>query len=172
MHFEILVEDESGKRALEILIPKIAGEQHTFRVIAYRGIGRIPRNLTPTTDARKRILLDQLPRLLRGYGQAFANYPADFRAALFVVCDLDEKCQKFLREELLAILNNCNPKPDTYFCIAVEEGEAWFLGDLAAVKKAYRHANDGVLSSYVNDSICGTWECLANAVFGGGSQAL
>ena len=39
MHFEVLVEDQSGKKALDILIPKIIGDQHTFRVIEYRGIG-------------------------------------------------------------------------------------------------------------------------------------
>ena len=32
MHFEILVEDSSGKRALDILMPKILGDQHTFKV--------------------------------------------------------------------------------------------------------------------------------------------
>ena len=46
MHFEILTEDASGKKALDILIPKIIGDQHTFRVIGYKGIGRIPKNLT------------------------------------------------------------------------------------------------------------------------------
>ena len=40
MQFEILVEDRSGKRALYVLIPKIIGAQDTFKVIAYKGIGR------------------------------------------------------------------------------------------------------------------------------------
>ena len=31
MHFEILVEDRSGKTMLDLLIPKIIGDQHTFR---------------------------------------------------------------------------------------------------------------------------------------------
>ena len=31
MHFEVLVEDQSGKKILDILIPKIIGNQHTFR---------------------------------------------------------------------------------------------------------------------------------------------
>ena len=94
MHFEVLVEDLSGKKALDILIPKIIGDQHTFRVIEYRGIGHIPKNLKSSTDASKRILLDQLPRLLRGYGEAFAGYPEDYPAAVIVVCDLDDKCLK------------------------------------------------------------------------------
>ena len=55
MHFEILVEDRSGKRALDVLIPKIIGAQDTFRVTGYRGIGRVPQNLTPKTNADQRI---------------------------------------------------------------------------------------------------------------------
>ena len=51
MHFEVLVEDQSGKKALDILILKIIGDQHTFRVIEYRGIGHIPKNLKSSTDA-------------------------------------------------------------------------------------------------------------------------
>ena len=45
MHFEILVEDQSGKKALEVLVPKIIGDAHTFRIHEYKGIGRIPRDL-------------------------------------------------------------------------------------------------------------------------------
>lgn len=69
MHFEILVEDQSGKRMLDILTPKIIGDKHTFKVHAYQGIGRIPRNLTSGTDVRNRLLLNQLPRLLRQIAQ-------------------------------------------------------------------------------------------------------
>lgn len=172
MHLEILVEDQSGKKALDILIPKIVGDEHTFKVHSYKGIGRIPTNLKGKSDPGKRILLDQLPRLLRGYGNAFAKYPNNISAAVIVVCDLDDKCLKAFRAELLNILNECHPKPDTRYCIAVEEGEAWFLGDVAAVKAAYPGAKDSVLSAYKNDTICGTWECLADAVFPGGSQSL
>lgn len=75
MHFEILVEDQSGKKMLDILVPKIIGNEHSFVVRAYKGIGRIPGNLKGSSDPRKRILLDQLPRLLRGYGKTFAKYP-------------------------------------------------------------------------------------------------
>ena len=172
MHFEILVEDQSGKRMLDILIPKIIGNQHSFKVHAYQGIGRIPRNLTSSTDARNRLLLSQLPRLLRGYGNTFANYPANYPATVILVCDLDDRCLKVFREELFTALNACNPKPETRFCIAIEEGEAWLLGDLPAIKVAYPNAKDNVLNRYGNDSICGTWELLADAVFQGGSNAL
>ena len=96
----------------------------------------------------------------------------DYPAVVILVCDLDDKCLKAFRQELFDILDQCHPKPETRFCIAIEEGEAWFLGDLNAVRNAYPHAKDHVLRSYVNDSICGTWEKLADAVFKGGSSAL
>ncbi|AMD93923.1 DUF4276 family protein [Desulfomicrobium orale] len=172
MHFEILVEDQSGKKALDILVPKIIGDDHTFIVHPYKGIGRIPKNLGNKADARKGILLALLPELLRGYGKTFAKYPADYPAAVIFVCDLDDKCLKAFRQELFNILNACNPQPETRFCIAIEEGEAWFLGDIPAIKSAYPKAKDAVLNAYKNDSICGTWECLANAVYKGGSSAL
>ncbi len=168
MHFEILVEDQSSKKALDILVPKIIGDDHTFKIIAYKGIGRIPKNMRTGVDASKRILLDNLPRLLNGYGKTWQNFPA----AVFVVCDLDDKCLKAFRQELFAILNRCNPRPETHFCIAIEEGEAWFLGDIPAVKSAYLKAKEPVLNAYVNDSICGTWERLADAIYNGGSAAL
>ena len=172
MHFEVLVEDASGKAALDALVPKMIGGQHTFQVHPYKGIGRIPRNLTSSADVGHRLLLDQLPRLLRGYGKTFAGYTAGYESSVIVVCDLDDKCLKAFRQELFAVLNACNPKPETRFCIAIEEGEAWLLGDLDAIKAAYPKAKGGVLNRYRNDSICGTWELLADAICPGGSSGL
>lgn len=172
MHFEVLVEDKSGKKALEILLPKIIVDPHTWKVYAYKGIGRIPKGLKPTQDPRKRILLDQLPKLLRGYGEKHVNYPDNYPAAVIVISDLDDKCLKEFREELYQVLERCLIKPETRFCIAVEEGEAWFLGDISAIKTAYSNAKDEVLKSYKNDSICGTWEKLADAIYPGGSDKL
>ena len=172
MHFEILVEDLSGKKALDILVPKIVGEQHTFKVFPYKGIGRIPPNMRDTQNAPKRILLENLPKLLKGYGNTFNGYPADYPAVVIVVCDLDDKCLKAFRQELCTILEQCNPKPETRFCFAIEEGEAWFLGDLNAIRTAYPKAKNHVFSTYVNDSICGTWEKLSDAIYPGGSSAL
>lgn len=172
MHFEILVEDQSGKKALDILVPRIVGNDHHIRIHAYKGIGRIPRNMKDAGNAAKRILLENLPKLLKGYGKTFDGYPPNYPAVVFLVCDLDDKCLKTFRRELLGILNQCHPKPETRFCIAIEEGEAWFLGDLSAVRGAYPRARNNVLNAYVNDSICGTWEILADAIYPGGSSAL
>jgi hypothetical protein len=172
MHFEILVEDISGKTALEILIPKIISTDHTFNIHPYKGSGHIPKGLKSASEAKKRILLDQLPRLVQGYGKTFSKYHPDCPAVLIVICDLDDRCLSTFRRELLDVVDECNPQPKTQFCIAIEEGEAWFLGDLAAVKAAYPKAKESDLKDYTNDSICGTWETLANAVYSGGSKKL
>ena len=73
---------------------------------------------------------------------------------------------------MLDLLNDCDPRPKTLFRIAIEEGEAWLLGDRAAVKAAYPDAKDIVLNNYVQDSICGTWEVLADAIHPGGASHL
>ena len=172
MHFEILVEDQSGKKTIDILMPKVIGDQHTFRVISYRGIGRIPKDLASSTDASKRILLDRLPNLFKGYGNTYANNPAKHSTALIVICDLDNKCLKILRQEFFDVLNAYNPGLETRLCIAIEEGEAWLLGDIPAIKAAYPKAKVNILNSYQNDSVCGTWELLADAILAGGSNSL
>jgi hypothetical protein len=172
MHIEILVEDLSGKKALDILVPRMIGDHVTFRVHSYRGVGRVPKNMKDPVDASKRILLTNLPKLLKGYGRTFQAYPPDYRAAVILVCDLDDKNLKGFLAELNAILDACHARPEAHFCIAIEEGEAWFLGDVSAVKSAYPAADDSILNSYVNDSICGTWEKLADAVYPGGAKAL
>lgn len=171
MHFEILVEDESGKIALKSILEKILGpnrQDHNYRIISYKGIGRIPKDLRGTTDPQKRIFLDRLPKLLRGYGKSLQDFPA----AVVVVVDLDDKDCLVFKQEMLDILNACNPQPTTLFRIAIEEGEAWLLGDRNAVKAAYPRAKERVLNAYVQDSICGTWEKLADAVYPGGSPKL
>ena len=172
MHFEVLVEDPSGKKALDILIPKIIGEGNSFKVIEHHGIGHIPKNMKSAKEASNRHLLNRLPKLLQAYGKTFAGYPPQYPAAVIVVCDLDDRTLTTFRDELNAILDACNPKPTAKFCLAIEEGEAWILGDIPAIKTAYPNAKDAVLCKYVNDSICGTWELLADAVHLGGSGKL
>jgi hypothetical protein len=174
MHFEILVEDLSGKKALDILVPKIIGNGNTCKIIRYKGVGNIPKNMNTTQDARKRILLEQLPRLLRGYGNVFEKSGSP--DAVIVVCDLDRRCQKEFRDELIGLLKEVHKpfrnKLQVKFCIAIEEMEAWYLGDIPAVGNAYPNIKMAVVSRYVQDSICGTWELLADSIYRGGRIAL
>ncbi len=170
MHLEILVEDRSGSISLEVMIEKILGANravHSWRIHPYKGIGRLPKNLSGVTNPSNRILLDQLPRILSGYGRSLQD-----SSAVIVVVDSDDRdCLNF-KQELLDVLNVCNPRPIALFRIAVEESEAWLLGDRAAVETAYPNAKSSVLDGYVQDSICGTWEILADAVHLGGAQRL
>ena len=169
MHIEIVVEDASGGKLLESLLPKLLGtpgEPHTWRVHAYKGIGRIPKNLNAVGDPAKRILLDQLPRLLRGYGKTPGI------DVVVVVLDSDRRnCADFLAE-LNALAAGCNPAPTALFRIAIEEMEAWYFGDRQALTEAYPKAKIEVLQRYQQDSVCGTWEHLADAIYPGGSAAI
>ena len=170
MHFEILVEDESGRIAVEGVLGKILGangSSHSWRTRGYKGLGRIPKDLRGGTDPTKRLLLDRLPNLLRAFGKSLGD-----SAAVVVVVDLDRRDRMTFKRELLNVLNVCDPRPTTLFRIAIEEIEAWLLGDRDAVKAAYPGAKDRVLDGYRQDSICGTWEVLADAVHAGGSAAL
>ncbi len=168
MHFHILSEDLSGKKALEILIPKIIGQDNTFEIHPHKGLGNLPKHLDQKVDPKVETLLNKLPMILRALGKTYLHK----NACVFVICDLDRKNLKSFRGELLKTLHRCKPKPLTRFCLAIEETEAWYLGDIPAIKTAYPEAKDEILSAYVNDSICGTWEYLANATVAGGPQKL
>lgn len=164
MHIEFLVEDSSGAKLIGILLPKILGnvrDDLTWKIHSYRGIGRLPKNLG-AVDASKRILLDRLPSILRGY----ARTPGiDW---VVVVADTDTRdCVAFLAE-LKGIVEAMHPKPSVLFRLAIEEIEAWYLGDQPAVIRAYPSADKGILKAYVQDAVCGTWETLANAIHKGG----
>ncbi len=172
MHFEFLIEDRSGKDALNTLIPKIIESSDTFRIHSYRGIGRLPGNLRSDPDPKKRMLLTQLPRLLQGYALTYRDNASDFEVALVCICDLDRRCRHDFRLELLELAKSIQSRVECYFCIAEEEGEAWFLGDPPAITTAYPLSKRNVLDNYVPDSICGTWETLADAVITGGSKSL
>ena len=73
MHFEILIEDQSGKEALKTLVPQIIGNEHTYRIFPYKGLGTIPKGLQGSIDPAKRILLDRLPKVLSGYGKSLTS---------------------------------------------------------------------------------------------------
>jgi hypothetical protein len=169
MHIEVLVEDSSGEKLLQVLLPQLIGPQgnpHTWRLHAYKGIGRIPSGLVTKADPAKRILLDQLPKLMRGYGKTPGI------DAVVIVLDADKReCSEFL-SDLKTAAAACNPTPNTLFRLAIEEIEAWYFGDRDALLKAYPRAKLDVLGKYVQDSACDTWELLADAVYTGGSAAI
>ena len=171
MHFEVLAEDPSGSIALGHILGKILGAnytEHSWRMQPYKGKGRLPNNLYEAPSPQNQQLLNNLPSLLRGLGRSLD----ESTSVVVVVVDLDDDdCQRF-KQDLLDVLNACNPRPRTLFRIAIKESESWLLGDRDAVKAAYPNARDAVLNGYVQDSICGTWEALADAVYQGGAAKL
>ena len=169
MHIVFLVEDSSGQRLLEHLVPKLIGpngDPHTWRIFGYRGAGHIPRGLTSTSDPSHRILLDRLPALLAGH----ARTPGT--DAIVVVTDTDrQNCKEFLAE-LKQVAETKGAADRTLFRLAIEEMEALYFGDRTALLAAWPRAKKRVLNRYKQDQVCGTWEMLADAVHPGGAAAL
>lgn len=171
MHFEFLVEGQVELTALSILMPKILGnyrQPHTWNIHKHRGIGRISDDPNARPNKKDQTLLHNLPSKLRAYGKEGRD-----DLVVVVLVDLDDRpdCVSF-KEELVNLLDYCPQKPKCLFRIAIEELEAWFLGDQQAIRRAYPEAKQSILNTYVQDSQCGTWEKLADVIFPGGLNAL
>lgn len=161
MHFEILVEGQAELTALSILMPKILGEYenpHTWKIHKHRGIGRIPDDPMQAPNPKDTTLLHLLPAKLRAYSKA----PRADRA-IIVLLDLDDKDFKLFSQELRSLLTLCDGEFEANFEFAIEELEAWYLGDRNALVTFNPDIRLSVLQDYVQDSICGTWEVLAKA---------
>ena len=111
MHFEVLVEDPSGSIALGHIMEKILGAnytEHSWRMHPYKGKGRLPENLYEAPSPKNQQLLSNLPSTLRGLGKSL-----DDSSSVVVVVDLDDDdCLKF-KQDLVNLLNICNPRPKT-----------------------------------------------------------
>ena len=171
MHFEILVEGQADLTAISILMPKVLcvyGSPHTWKIHKHRGVGRIPDDPGLKPNKNDPTLLHNLASKLRAYG----NEGRD-DLVVVVLVDLDDRpdCVLF-KSDLLRLLDYCQKQPRTLFRIPIEELEAWFFGDQVALKQAYPNARQQELDAYTQDSRCGTWEKLADAIYPGGLKAL
>lgn len=127
MHLEILVEEPSAEAALHELVPKLIGSGVTFNLITHQG---------------KPDLLKRLPARLRGYR---AWLPQDFR--IVVLLDEDREDCRELKAEMeeaarkAGFTTASEPGARSGFTVlnrvAVEELEAWFLGDVPALRRVY-----------------------------------
>ena len=153
MHIEFLVEEPSAEAALNILAPAILGPDTTFQVHPYNG---------------KPDLLAKLPGRLHGYRPWL---PADWRIAVLLDADEADCLQLKARMEAVAHAAGLTTRSATGGAqfqvlnrLAVQELEAWFFGDTAALCAAYPRLNPhlGERSKYRNpDAIAGgTWEAL------------
>lgn len=171
MHFEILVEGQSDLTALSSgIIQELLGDYgspHTWKIHKHQGIGNFPDDPLGAPNPKNRTLLHNLPSKLRAYGKALEN-----DSAVVVLIDLDDKDKQNLAQNFLLILDSCTPSPIARLTIAEEEMEAWFLGDRQAILDSYPEVQLQTLDRYQQDSICGTWEVLADAIYPGGLNNL
>jgi hypothetical protein len=152
-HIEFLVEEPSAEAVLRALVPAIVGQDVTFRVHPFQG---------------KQDLLKRLPERLRGYRSWL---PADWRLVVLIDAD-DEDCRQLKARLELAALHaglatKSSSRAGSPFQVvnrlAVQELEAWFFGDVAALCAAYPRLgrNLAAKARYRDpDAIPGTWEAL------------
>jgi len=150
MHIEILVEEQSMEEALKILLPRILPAETTYRILNFQG---------------KKNLLRQLPARLRGYSWITEDY------RIVVLTDEDRQNCLALKQQMeeaaqQAGLSTKTSAGNTRFQvlnrIVIEELEAWFLGDVEALRQAYPRLPERLPRKFNNpDAVAGgTWEAL------------
>jgi hypothetical protein len=117
-YLEVLVEEPSAEAALNILLPRIVPGV-PFQIVPFNG---------------KDSLLRKLPDRLRSY----AGYWAETSLRLVVLVDRDTDDCVALKTRLCAMARQAGlPTHAVLFRIVIEELEAWFLGDVPALRAAY-----------------------------------
>jgi hypothetical protein len=159
MRLHILVEGRAEEAFLKEWLPRFL-PGHFFIIIPHQGKGRLSADPKKKPDPKQRGLLDQLSAKLRAFGKALQS-DTD---RVVVLIDLDDQDCLDLKKRLKKLLKVCDPAPTALFRIAIEETEAFFLGDPHAVKKAFPHAKVGKIRKYKQDSICDTWELLRDVI--------
>lgn len=167
MHFQFLIEDWSGEVLIRHVMENIKKEDPkvSYDCKSFGGIGGF-RKTSKLSDVKTNKLLNDLQMYLRGFDKSLRG----IGAAIFIVLDNDTRETEIFRQQLAAQAIEAMITTDYVFCIAVEEMEAWLLGDREAVFTAYPKARENIYKEYKQDSICGTWETLANIVFSGGMK--
>ena len=171
-YIEILVEDKSGGILVEQIMDKYVMDKEniTYKIHSFKGIGKIPLRANRMSQIKSKRLLTDLPMYLKGMSSSLKNMSG--KKAIFVILDSDdEDCAK-MKRSLIQMYQELEISIQVFFCIAVEEMEAWLLGDNEALLTAYPMAKRQLLQKYVQDSIIGTWEYLADIVYKGGLQTL
>lgn len=171
-YIEILVEDRSGGILVEQIMNKYVENKKNiqYKIHSFKGIGKIPLKVNRMSQIKSKRLLTDLPMYLKGMNSYLKSMPG--RKAIFVILDSDdEDCAK-MKSSLIRMYQELEVSIHVFFCIAIEEIEAWLLGDSEALLMAYPAAKRQLLQKYVPDSIIGTWEYLADVVYKGGLQAL
>lgn len=159
MHIEILTEDRSGSVVVDRLVRRLLedeGVEATVAVRPHRGCGSLPKDwdMRPVKFASS--LLDLLPAKCRAYNKVYGNTDT----ILVVIMDSDSNDPDELRKELYRVCKKYARDVRSVIGLCTEEVEAWILGDVKAIMKAYPDCDLKAYQEYVQDSICGTWEML------------
>lgn len=165
MHFQFLIEDMSGKIFIRHVMDKLRreGNDFTYDTKAFKRIGGF-KNTCKVKDIKTNKLLSDLPLFLKAFDKHFYQ----FEACVFVVLDNDDRDPEEFEKQLQKQAESAGISVDHVFCVAVEEMEAWLLGDREALFKAYPLSKENKYKDYKQDSICGTWEFLADIIYKGG----
>ena len=152
MTLHIMVEGPSEVAFFDGWVKKLKSTQN-IRVHAHQGKGALPAK-NASANAKLRGLLDQLPFKLK----AFADTLNTHTDGILILVDADDDDPSELITRISQTVKQCAPLLKVEISVATEEMEAFYLGDLKAVKRAYPDADMVVARAYVPDSICGTWE--------------
>lgn len=152
MHIEVLVEEQSMEETLKNLLPRMLPPETTYRILSFQG---------------KQNLLRRLPDRLRGYSWITDEY------RIIVLLDEDRQNCIDLKQQLETAAQQAGLSTKTSAGgsrfqvlnrIVIEELEAWFLGDIEAIRQAYPRLPETLSKSrkfHDPDSIPGgTWETL------------
>lgn len=159
MRLHFLVEGPAEVQLLKGLLPRLI-PQHTFQIYPHQGKGKLRDNPSLRPDPKHRGVLDQLPATLRAWGKSLS--PQTDRVVVLVDSDNDDL--KWLIEKLSEMLTTISPAPACLFRVAVEEVEAWYLGDWPALKRAFPKARKTQWRKYRQDTVCGTWEIFQQII--------
>lgn len=167
MKLHVFVEGRSEEALLLRLLPRLCPE-HGFQIYPHRGRGQLA---AQTAHSRKKTdqpprgrdgLLDRLPQTLTVFGRLD---PQTDRVVVLLDLDAHDDCRQLL-DRLHALREEVAPRLACLFRLAIEETEAWYLGDLPAVKRAFKgqKLDLAALTGYEPDGIGKTWERFAQLV--------
>jgi len=88
---------------------------------------------------------------------------------VLVLVDADDDDPELLRSELTALAKHAGLSRAAC-CVAIEETEAFYLGDLKALKRAFPEADMKLARAYEPDSVIGTWEYFGQVINDGGEN--
>lgn len=163
MFVYFLLEDMSSEVLIDILMENVSLRYSgvSYKCRSFKGLGGFTQKNT-VKETRTGKLLNDLSTYLRGFNNSLKYLPD---SAVFIVLDNDDNDPAVFRAGLEEVAKDNHITIDYVFCLAVEEMEAWLLGDREALQQAYPAAKMQKLKDYEQDSICGTWEMLADIVY-------